>query len=124
MRYIVTLNGKKYEVEVDGASAIVNPDEQTVVSAPVRASEQAQQKGEDASPESTDGTPVKAPLPGKIMDVKVSVGQRVKADDTIIILEAMKMENEIKAGMAGVVSGLSVTKGSSVNTGDVLAVIK
>lgn len=123
MRYIVTLNGKKYEVDVDGANAIVNPDQPQAVA--VQVSQPVQQQSQAApSTGNAEGTPVKAPLPGKVMDVKVSPGQRVKADDTVVVLEAMKMENEIKAGIDGVISAVAVTKGSSVNTGDVLAAIK
>ena len=62
-------------------------------------------------------------MPGKILAVKKSVGDTVKSGDVILILEAMKMENEIFAGAAGKVTAINVTKGSTVNSGDVLVVI-
>ena len=69
------------------------------------------------------GTPVKAPLPGVVLDINVTVGQEVKAADTVITLEAMKMENAIKAGVDGKVASISVAKGDSVLEGAVLITI-
>ena len=66
---------------------------------------------------------VKAPMPGNILDVKVAAGASVKAGDVLVILEAMKMENEIFAPCAGTVSSVAVAKGAAVNPGDVLCVI-
>ena len=63
---------------------------------------------------------IKAPMPGNILDVKVANGAAVKKGDILVILEAMKMENEILAPRDGVVVGVSVTKGSTVNSGDLL----
>ena len=62
-------------------------------------------------------------MPGTILDVKVAVGQKVNAGDTLAVLEAMKMENEIPAPKAGTVAQVNVTKGATVNAGDVLVVI-
>ena len=62
-------------------------------------------------------------MPGTILDVKVTAGQSVKASDVLFILEAMKMENEIFAGVDGVVSSVAVAKGAAVNPGDVLCVL-
>ena len=62
-------------------------------------------------------------MPGNILDVRVKAGDAVKAGDVLLILEAMKMENEIMAPVAGTVSAVNVTKGASVNSGDVLCVI-
>lgn len=70
-----------------------------------------------------DGEKVNAPLPGNILDVKVSAGASVKKGDILCILEAMKMENEIVAPIDGTVATVVATKGSSVNTGDLLFVI-
>jgi glutaconyl-CoA decarboxylase len=62
-------------------------------------------------------------MPGKILDVKVAVGSQVKSGDLVLLLEAMKMENEIFASSGGTVSEVRVRGGESVNTGDVLIVI-
>ena len=62
-------------------------------------------------------------MPGNILDVKVKAGDSVKAGDTLLILEAMKMENEIFAPCAGTISSVAVAKGAAVNPGDVLCVI-
>jgi biotin carboxyl carrier protein len=66
---------------------------------------------------------VAAPLPGTIVDVKVSVGQAVKRGDVLFVLEAMKMENDIPAAADGTVTAIQVQKGSSVNSGDVLCAL-
>ena len=71
----------------------------------------------------TDGTPVKAPMPGTILSIKAPVGTAVKAGDVVLVLEAMKMENDIVAPCDGTVKQMLVAKGASVNTDDVLAVI-
>ena len=63
---------------------------------------------------------VKAPMPGNILDVKVAAGASVKAGDVLVILEAMKMENEIVAPQDGTVASVNVNKGDTVNSGDVL----
>ena len=68
-------------------------------------------------------TAVTAPMPGNILDIKVNVGDTVNADDVVIILEAMKMENEIFAPASGKVIAINTTKGASVNSGDCLLVI-
>ena len=69
------------------------------------------------------GTPVTAPMPGNILKILVSPGQQVNEGDTIIILEAMKMENEIVATKSGTVAQILVSKGATVETGAILAVI-
>ncbi len=62
-------------------------------------------------------------MPGTVLDIKVSVGQQVAEGETLIILEAMKMENEIVANAPGTVASIAVSKGASVNTGDVLVTL-
>ena len=69
------------------------------------------------------GEPIKAPMQGLIVDIKVEAGQKVKTGDEIVILEAMKMENTIVAPCDGVINEIKVTKGDKVNTDDVLAVL-
>ena len=120
MKYVVTLNGKDYEVEVDELSeAIVTSVAPTAASAP--AAPVATQPSAPATPVSGSGTAVKAPMPGTILKVNVTAGQSVKAGDIMFILEAMKMENEIVAPSDGTVSQVVAAKGSSVATDDVLA---
>lgn len=70
------------------------------------------------------GTQITAPMPGNILEVKVSEGQAVKAGQTLLVLEAMKMENDIQAPVDGTVASIPVSKGSNVETGTVLAVIR
>ena len=70
-----------------------------------------------------DGTQVQAPMPGNILEIKVAVGDSVAEGDLLMILEAMKMENEILAPVAGKVAGIQVAAGAAVNSNDVLVVI-
>ncbi|MBE6748975.1 MAG: biotin/lipoyl-binding protein [Ruminococcaceae bacterium] len=137
MKYVVTLNGKNYEVEVTETDAIVTGVSQVPVMAaapvapvaapaPVAAAEApAEAPAAPAAPAAptASGTQVKAPMPGTILAVKASAGQAVKAGDVIVVLEAMKMENDIVAPCDGTVKEIVVTKGATVNTDDVLAVI-
>ena len=116
-KFIVNVNGNSYEVEVEevGGAATSAP-----VAAPVQAAAPA--AAPKAAPKAqapAGGTPVKAPMPGNVLDIKVSNGQAVKEGDVVVILEAMKMENEIYAPCDGTVTVVA-TKGSTVNTGDVL----
>lgn len=125
MKYVVTLNGKDYEVEVDELSeAIVTnvaPTAAPAQAAPVAAQSSAPAAAPAPAPVSGSGTSVKAPMPGTILKVNVTAGQSVKAGDIMFILEAMKMENEIVAPTDGTVSQVVAAKGSSVATDDVLA---
>ena len=116
-KFIVNVNGNSYEVEVEevGAEAAASAP----VAAPKAAAAPAPKKA--AAPVGK-GTPVKAPMPGNVLDIKVATGATVKSGDTLVILEAMKMENEIKAPQDGVVTVVA-SKGSTVNTGDVLVTI-
>jgi biotin carboxyl carrier protein len=115
-KFIINVNGNSYEVEVEEVGGATSS-----VSAPAAAPAVSAAPKKAAAPVGK-GTPVKAPMPGTVLDIKVSNGQSVKAGDVLVILEAMKMENEIKAGSAGVVTVVT-SKGSSVNTGDVLVTI-
>jgi len=109
MKYTVTLNGSKYDVEIERADA---PKQEAPVNA---AQKETYAANEDI---------VAAPIPGTVFEIKVSVGQQVKKGQTLIILEAMKMENEVLAARDAVVRGISVSKGASVNTGDMLLTLK
>lgn len=136
MKYNVTLNGKIYEVDVTESDAVVTGISQvpvaTVVAAPVAAPAPAAAPVAEApaeaapaavAPVTADGTQVKAPMPGTILAVKKNVGDAVKAGDVIVVLEAMKMENDIVAPCDGTIKSINAPKGSTVNTDDVLAVI-
>jgi glutaconyl-CoA decarboxylase len=136
MKYVVTLNGKNYEVDVTETDAIVTGITEVPVmvaaapaAAPVAAQAEAP-KAEEApaapaapAAPTASGTQVKAPMPGTILAIKASAGQAVKAGDVIVVLEAMKMENDIVAPCDGTVKEIVVTKGTTVNTDDVLAII-
>lgn len=118
MKYEITLNGKIYEVECEECEA--------VLTAPVAAP--AAPVAAPAAPVasqsvSAEGTSVPSPMPGTILSINVSVGQTVKSGDVLMILEAMKMENDISAPCDGTVKQILVSKGSTVNTDDVLVVI-
>ncbi len=81
-------------------------------------------KTDERSAASGGQTNIEAPLPGKVLDVRVSAGQEVKEGDILVILEAMKMENEIQAPVSGTVVSVNAVKGASVSAGDLLAVIR
>lgn len=137
MKYNVTLNGKIYEVDVTESDAVVTgitqvpvavaaPAVAPVAIAPVATPEapaEAPAAAPAVAPVSADGTQVKAPMPGTILAVKKNVGEAVKAGDVIVVLEAMKMENDIVAPCDGTVKSINAPKGSTVNTDDVIAVI-
>ncbi len=131
MKYIVTLNGKKYEVEVEKgeATAYYVGAAEEMSANPAPAAEPAPQAAPAApaapAPQPAgSGDPVKSPMPGTILDVRVSVGQKVNRGDVLFILEAMKMENEVSATKAGTITSVTVSKGSSVQTDQVLATIQ
>ena len=127
MKYNVTLNGKIYEVDVTETDAVVTGISQvpvaTVAAAAPAPAPIATAPAAAPAPASADGTQVKAPMPGTILAVKKNVGDAVKAGDVIVVLEAMKMENDIVAPCDGTVKSINAPKGSTVNTDDVLAVI-
>ena len=135
MKYNVTLNGKIYEVDVTETDAIVTGISQVPVmtAAPVAPVAPVAAPAVEAAPEApaapaapvavADGTQIKAPMPGTVLAVKKNVGDAVKAGDVVVVLEAMKMENDIVAPCDGTVKSINAPKGSTVNTDDVLAVI-
>lgn len=123
-----TLNGKNYEVDVTETEAVVTGVTEVSAApaaapAPVAAAAPAPAAAPAAAAAPTDGTPVKAPMPGTILSIKTPVGTAVKAGDVVLVLEAMKMENDIVAPCDGTVKQVLVSNGATVNTDDVLAVI-
>lgn len=128
-KFRINVNGKSYEVEVEeiGGSSVGAPAPKVVapVTAPVAnpAVPATPVAGPVATPAPAGAETVTAPMPGKIMSIKVQVGQQVKAGDLILTLEAMKMENEIFCGEGGTVKEIRVSEGAAVNPGDVLVVI-
>lgn len=129
MKYIVTLNGKKYEVEVEKgeATAVYAGPAEAVTEAPVPVPEAkpapAAAPAAPAVPAGA-GDPVRSPMPGTILDVRAEVNQSVKEGDVLFILEAMKMENEVVAPRDGTITSVTVNKGNSVQTDQVLATLQ
>ena len=128
MKYKVTLNGRTYEVEVEAGKAMLLDEYEAIAPAPVAAAPvaaaPAAAPAAAAAPAVTGaGEPVVAPMPGNILKVNVTAGQAVKAGTVLVVLEAMKMENEIMAPKAGTVAQVLVQKGSTVNTDAPLVVI-
>ena len=134
MKYKVTLNGRTYEVEVEAGKAMLIDEYEAVApasapaapaSAPAApASAPAAAPAAPAAPAVTGaGVAVNAPMPGNILKVNVQNGQAVKEGQVLVVLEAMKMENEILAPKNGTVTQVLVSKGTTVDTGAPLVVI-
>ena len=128
MIYNVTINDKVYEVEVEkGKANLLKTTAVVAAPAPVAAAPVAAAPAAAPAPAApavaVSGTPATAPMPGTILDVKVTVGQAVKEGDVVAILEAMKMENEIFAPCDGKVAQVIAAKGASVATGDPIVTI-
>ena len=130
MKYKITLKGRVYEVEVEHGEAMLLDEYEA--KAPVKPAAAAPAAPVAAAPAPaaapvpaavSAGTKVDSPLPGNVLEVKVSVGQAVKAGEVLVIVEAMKMENEVAAPCDGVVKQIVAGKGSVVATGDTLLVI-
>ena len=133
MKYKVTLNGKTYEVEVEAGQAMLVDEYEAYAPAPAAAPAAAAPAAAPAAPAAAPapaaaavtaaGEVVAAPMPGNILKVNVSQGQAVKAGDILVVLEAMKMENEILAPRDGTVAQVVTTKGAVVDTGAPLVVL-
>lgn len=127
MKYKVTLNNRTYEVEVEAGQAMLVDEYEAYAPAPaadpapVAAAPAA--ASVSAAPALAAGEVVKSPMPGNILKINVTVGQKVNEGDTLLVLEAMKMENEIAAPKAGTVAQIIVSKGAVVETGAPLVVI-
>ena len=129
MKYKVKLNGKLYEVEVEQAEAtmpavpaaaaisVAQPTPSAVPAAVAPAAQSA------ASVIDDEGELISSPLPGTIMEIMVSLGQNIKKGQILLLIEAMKMENEVLAPRDGVVKQIITSKGSSVETGSPLLML-
>lgn len=147
MKYVVTMNGKKYEVEVERMSAFHMLTREEIASGvsipvqPVAAPKAAAPAPAAAAPApapkaaatpaaaapaakaAPGGTSVTSPMPGSVLGVKVNVGDKVSAGQTMFVLEAMKMENEIVAPVDGTVASINVKTGDTVDTDQVMGTL-
>ena len=131
-KFIVNVNGRSYEVEVEEVGGQLQTSAPTPAPAPVAAAPKAAPAPAPAAPKAeakpapaAQSVPkgaevVEAPMPGTILDIKVNLGDTIKKGQVLLILEAMKMENEIMAPRDGKVTAINTTKGASVNVGDPL----
>ncbi|HHX03885.1 MAG TPA: biotin/lipoyl-binding protein [Tissierellia bacterium] len=126
-QFNITVNGKVYEVVVEEVGAVTAPRAAAPAPAPVAAAPApAAPAAAPAAPApaapaaAPTGKTVSSPMPGTILDIRVKAGDSVKNGDVLVILEAMKMENEIMADGDGVVANILTTVGASVNSGDAL----
>lgn len=120
--YTITVNGNVYNVSVEEGTSAAAP-----VAAPVQAAAPAPAAAPKAAAPAATGTAgaikVAAPMPGKILGIKTQVGAAVKKGEVVIILEAMKMENEIVAPQDGTVASIAVSVGASVESGEVMVTL-
>ncbi len=126
MKYKITLKGRTYEVEVEHGEAMLVDEYDAIAPAPAAApaaAPVAAASAPAAAPAAVAGTPVTAPLPGNVLEVKVKPGENVKSGQLLVLIEAMKMENEVFAPADGVVKQILAQKGAMVATGDTLLVI-
>ena len=130
MKYKVTLNNRVYEVEVEEGSAMLvdeyalaAPAAPAPVAPAVVAAAPAAAPAPAAAAPLAAGEAVKSPMPGNILKINVAQGQSVKEGDTLIVLEAMKMENDVVAPRDGTVAQVVVTKGAVVETGSPLVIL-
>jgi biotin carboxyl carrier protein len=133
MKYIVRINNKDYEVEVEkGHANLVNTTEVAPAVLPVASvpaptaapANPASSAAKAVASVPAGHTAVNAPMPGTILKIFATPGQKIHKGDVLIILEAMKMENEISAHADGIVSQVRVAKGATVSTGDLLITIQ
>lgn len=108
--YKVKVNGKVYEVELEA----VSEQKGNIV---------AETTAQPSAPV-TGGATIVAPIAGKVLDVKVAVGDKVAVGQIVAVIEAMKLENEVPATVGGIVAEIKVSKGASVNNKDVIVVLK
>ena len=117
-KYTITVNGVAYDVTVEEGGSVASAPKAAAPAAPAAAQAPA------AAPAGAQGSvKVESPMPGKILAVKKNVGDAVKSGDVILVLEAMKMENDIVAPQDGTVASINVSVGDSVESGATLATL-
>ncbi len=121
--YRITVNGTSYDVSVEELSGGAAPAAAPVAAAPVAAPAPAAPAAPAPAAGGAGSIKVSSPMPGKILAVKANVGDSVKKGQVILILEAMKMENEVVAPEDGTIASIDVTVGASVESGDTLATL-
>jgi glutaconyl-CoA/methylmalonyl-CoA decarboxylase subunit gamma len=117
-KYVIKLNDKVYEVEMEEVTA----ETSAAITQAAKSAPKVAPAAPAAAPVS-GGEKVEAPMPGTIVNVAVSVGQTVKKGQVLVVLEAMKMENEIVSPVDGKITSVGVSKGDSVSSGDFLVQI-
>ena len=124
-KYNITVNGNTYEVDVEEVGIQSSEKKSQVITHQVnqQTNSKLQPKKTQNSQSLSSSGSILAPMPGTINDVRVKVGDNVKKGQVLLILEAMKMENEIMANSDGTVKSVDVSKGASVNAGDTLITI-
>ena len=120
-KFTVNVNGTKYEVEVEEFVQGSKVSENKTASEPLKAS--APSKPAASAPVAGGKESITSPMPGTIVDVRVKSGDNVRSGDVLLVLEAMKMENEIFTTVAGSVSQICCKEGDTVSTGDTLLVV-
>ncbi len=129
MKYKITLNDKTYEVVVEKGEAIIEAEYEAMAPAAktepqTQAAADTSAKAQTAQAVSGSGEAIKAPLPGTVSNVKVAVGDSVKRGQPLVVIEAMKMENDVSAPKDGKITGVYVSKGQTVERGTNLVSIE
>ena len=124
-KYTITVNGTAYEVEVEdmGGAAATAPAPKAAPAPAAAPAPKAAAPAPAAKPVAAGSATISAPMPGKVLEVKVKAGDAVKSGDVLMILEAMKMQNEIMAPADGTISDVRISAGQTVGTGDVMIVM-
>ncbi|WP_016775737.1 biotin/lipoyl-containing protein [Anaerophaga thermohalophila] len=125
-KYLITVNEKQYEVEVEEVKANAAGAFQTLRSAPKLKSGVTPNQIKSSSPKATPkgGHQITAPMPGSVYKILVAPGDEVKKGQTLLVFEAMKMENDLTSPADGKISAVNVTEGDAIAVGDVLIVIE
>ena len=127
-KFKIAIDGKEYLVEMEEIGGVQQPVQAPVAAAPAAPAAAPAAPAEQAAPaaapvSAASGDAMTSPMPGTILRVLVNIGDEVKENQPLMILEAMKMENEVVANHAGKVAGIHVNQGQVVNAGDALITI-